>query len=152
MIFIFVRHGHYNKEGVDIKDRPKIPLTDHGIDAAIEAGEWIAKMGVRPDVIVRTLTKRTEETADLVRESLSSKPPIMKVAAGFKDKAGLEKMLAGLKKNVVVFVGHHTQQNTCIRELGGGVSLPQKARASVLMYEKREDGSWELIGHHVGLV
>jgi phosphohistidine phosphatase SixA len=157
-VFVFVRHGHYDKEGVSVPERVTAPLTSKGMDAAIEAGEWLARRGIQPDLVMATRTRRTQDTAELVAEALGTKTTVMSVPRGFQSAEGLEKlldewappMLYKSTGRTVVFVGHHTQQDTCQRELEGEPELPRKARGSVLVYERR-GAKWVLSGYHVGL-
>jgi phosphohistidine phosphatase SixA len=128
------------------------------MDAAIEAGEWLARRGIQPDLIVATRTRRTQDTAELVKEALGTKTTVLSVPRGFQSEEGLDRllnewappMLYKSTGRTVVFVGHHTQQDTCQRELVGELELPRKARGSVLVYEKR-GAVWVLVGYHVGL-
>ena len=42
-----------------------------------------------------------------------------------------------------MFVGHHAQQNACLRELGGAERAERK-HAAVLVYDWDPDGRWTL--------
>lgn len=145
--FIFVRHGESRKAMSKHGESMDLGLTEQGKAQAQDAGEWIADLGLLPDLIVHTRTARTRETAHLIAKRYAKIPPIHQVAAGFRDLAGLHKKLEQWTRKhpaqVVLFCGHHSSQQALTRAFGLGlkakergvvvVGLPSgEARASTL--------------------
>jgi broad specificity phosphatase PhoE len=154
MRFVFVRHGHYDKT---TGDNDTAPLVEAGREEARAAGDFLRKEGVVPDLFCTTRTRRTRETAETILATLEKTLPIHAKDAGFaRGKSTLDEKLeewiaeAGFTPWTVLFVGHHTQQLYCLRELPSQVSIPKDNRGCVLVYEKNDKGQWLLRCHHPG--
>jgi phosphohistidine phosphatase SixA len=154
MRFVFVRHGHYDKTN---GDNDEAPLLEAGQDEARSAGEFLRREGVVPDLVCATRTRRTQQTAEIILATLESTLAVQAKDAGFaRGKSTLDEKLeewiaeAGLTPWTVLFVGHHTQQLYCLRELPSQVSIPKDNRGCVLVYEKTDRGEWQLRCHHPG--
>jgi broad specificity phosphatase PhoE len=149
--FVFVRHGNYDKP-TRTAARARAPLNAKGREAARRAGEFLREHGVVPDLVCTTDKQRTIDTADLVLEVLGVAPPRRIFGGGFKTGAKLAEIEARLlawsnlvapPPRVLMFVGHHAQQNACLRELGGAERAERK-HAAVLVYDWDPDGRWTL--------
>ena len=157
---IFIRHGHPCKPVDDSQAASNAkPLSDKGFDDAVAAGEWLLAQGIRPDLIVHTNKVRTTETAVLIQEVLGTSLAPLVVPGGFEQGADdgdiLQRVDEWLRAAhmpptcTVLFVGHHTQQIACLRELGGP-KVADKARGAVLTYKLDDDGEWYEGPAHVG--
>lgn len=154
--FIFVRHGHYDKDGLELHERQDAPISDRGWDGAIEAGEVLAGLGMVPDLVVTTLARRTQETAEVLSMAGEWTAPTKRVQGGFASgKSTLEDKLRDWVKNgaeTVLFVGHCKQQEYLKTNEQFPKDINVKARAGVFVYERNIMGGWDLVAYHPGLV
>ena len=128
--FIFVRHGESRKATSEQGNSMDLGLTEQGKAQAKDAGEWIADLGLLPDLIVHTRTVRTRETAQIIAKRYAKTPPIHQVAAGFRDLDGLHKKLEQWTRKhpaqVVLFCGHHSSQQALTRAFGLGLKAKER--------------------------
>jgi phosphohistidine phosphatase SixA len=128
--FIFVRHGESRKGTNERGNTADLGLTETGVAQATAAGEWIVDLGLQPELIVHTRTARTCETAELIAKRFEVSPPMLQVAAGFRDLDGLHRKLnQWTRKNpakVVLFSGHHSSQQALTRAFGLGIQSRER--------------------------
>jgi phosphohistidine phosphatase SixA len=132
------------------KERDARPLAPEGIEDARRAGEFLKKMGIKPDLVVTTKKRRTIDTADLVMKVLDADAPIARVGGGFKVNASLSEIsgcirawIAGAKPvpRVVLFVGHEIQQKALAK--ANRLEVPGDRYGVVLVHEIDAYGNWK---------
>jgi len=151
--FVFVRHGTYDKTTPNPKTAS---LLERGRSEARRAGEFLRLQGISPDLIVTTRTARTTETAEIIAATLGTAIPIRTTSGGFAPgKGDLEAKLQEWTQDAphpvktLLLVGHHPQQDYCLRELGRQVEIPREGKGTVLVFERVPE-RWLLNAHHVG--
>lgn len=154
--FVYIRHGHYDKRGVPADQRGPLPLNNDGRIAALAAAAWLEQQGIRPDRVITTRARRTQETAEVVLERLgSSLKPVVKPhgfsAATFTQKVGewFQGDLLDGTPETVLMVGHHTQQD--VLETMEDMDIPSAARCCVVVCEQDTDGSWVVLDYNKGV-
>ena len=153
--FVFIRHGSYDKEGLDPRDRVDAPINDRGWEGAMAAGELLVAWGIEPDLVVTTRTRRTWETAQVVLMAADLEAPVVTVEGGFAvGKSSLEEKLADwasvTSAKTVVFVGHCKNQQY-LKKYEDFPKTEAKARAAVAVYERNELGGWTLVASAPGV-
>ena len=122
---VFVRHGERINAGTGDA------LTEAGMQAAFEAGEWLAKRGVRTAVYIHTRSVRTRQTAEQLARSV---PGSLHKRAGTPQKHDpLISFCRSCETDgaTLVLVGHHPTQRLVERELGGAAfEVPATNRAA----------------------
>lgn len=150
--FVFIRHGKpISKEGMKSKkEQDARPLAPEGTEDARRAGEFLKKMGIKPDLVVTTKTRRTIDTADLVMKVLDVDAPIARVESGFKvnaslsDISGRVRAWIGERKpvpRVVFFVGHEIQQKALAK--ANRLEVLSDRYGVVLVHEIDAYGNWK---------
>jgi len=158
MTFVFIRHGHCDKPA-DRSVRSRQGLSAKGRADALGAGAFLLARGIVPDLVCRTGTERTRETAAGVLEALGVSCPVRDVGTGFREGASAGEIasrvrswaaLAPTAPGVLAFVGHEPQQNACLRQLAGGqITIHAENKACVLVFTLDGD-DWRVGPHHPG--
>lgn len=102
-----IRHGKAEDEGPDGSDASR-RLTEQGRAEWARAAEGLARLDVRPDVILTSPLPRARETAEILARALGGPAPTLWTEAapgGPYDEAGLLGQLAR-HGDEVVLVGH----------------------------------------------
>lgn len=146
-IFVFVRHGECVKhEDKTAKAKAK-ELTPLGGEQAKAVGRWLKHIQLCPSTIIHTQTQRTKETAHHIIESLSdAKIERVTCRSGFRNIRGFESKWAQwgqtlTKPKVVIFVGHHSSQQTLTRCF----KLPIKTKDRSIVVLEKERKKWTLV-------
>ena len=71
-----IRHGIAAERGDEYPDDSKRPLTNQGISRLRKEAKALAELGVEFDQILTSPLVRTRQTADILGESMKSKPPV----------------------------------------------------------------------------
>ncbi len=126
MILIFCRHGSYHKPR-DHEDNRECPLTEAGRQEALAAGRFMADLGLAPDLVVSTWTRRTRKTAHHVLRALGAEQPLHIVAHGWSAGASRDRIEARVREwsqyaprppETVLFCGHGAQLRALKRAFG----------------------------------
>ena len=104
-----IRHGVAAERGDEYPDDSKRPLTADGISRLRKEARALDAMGVTIDQIVTSPLVRTRQTADLIAESVKSKPPVATsdaLAPAGTPGAVMQELAKYSKKGNVALVGH----------------------------------------------
>lgn len=121
-----IRHGIAAERGDEYPDDSKRPLTNQGISRLRKEAKALAELGVEFDQILTSPLVRTRQTADILGESMKSKPPVTNSdalapagtpAAVIQDLAKIAK-----KGSRVALVGHEPNMGELAARLIGARS------------------------------
>lgn len=123
MLLCFVRHGQADRHltGVDNRDAP---LTAQGREQALAAGKFLADLGITPDLVISTDTRRTRKTAHIVLQGLEIQRPVNIVRHGWRAGASRAQIEARVREwirfapttpEVVLLVAHGVQLRSILR-------------------------------------
>ena len=116
---VLVRHAEAAAAPVD-RDRP---LTARGERQAGAVGAWLARNGVAPERVLVSPARRTLQSWDRIRVSLSSAPePVVDERVYDNTVEGLLELLREADEEVqdVILVGHNPAVAQLVRVLDGG--------------------------------
>lgn len=129
---LVLRHAKAKRNGWADYDRP---LTRRGKRDAPHIGEWVAQMGLTPDLIVASGAKRAAQTARLAAEAAGYAGEVMLSEALYdSDPERHLEVLRGLPDNadVVMLVGHNPAFEELVEILTGEtVTLATAALAQI---------------------
>jgi phosphohistidine phosphatase len=127
---LVMRHGKsdWTQDGMEDFDRP---LSRRGLDDARRMGRFLARAGLKPDVLIASPAARTRRTARILARRAKGRPPIIWEPSLYGAEAdAYVTVLKGLEESVSVplLVGHNPalEQLTSILT-GGSVQLPTGA-------------------------
>lgn len=150
--FLFLRHGHYTKDGLSAAQRDRASLSAEGQaqarDAAVFVRRWLEVGGLRLGRVVATNKQRTQETARLVTEGLPLAPGCWHIESGGRGFAALmakvERWLEPVGDlGVVLFVGSGSNLGHLCKALGPDPRRLTRHHAPVLVYQRSGEG-WTL--------
>jgi phosphohistidine phosphatase len=104
-----VRHGVAAERGDDYPDDSKRPLTGSGIARLKQEAKGLERLGVAFDQIISSPLTRTKQTADILAESMKSKPPVALVdalAPAGTPSSVIQELAKYAKKARIAIVGH----------------------------------------------
>jgi phosphohistidine phosphatase len=104
-----IRHGVAAERGDDYPDDSKRPLTGTGIARLREEAKGLERLGVAFDQIISSPLTRTKQTADILAESMKSKPPVALVdalAPAGTPSSVIQELAKYSKKSRIALVGH----------------------------------------------
>ena len=104
-----IRHGIAAERGDEYPDDSKRPLTSQGISRLRKEARALDALGIALDQIITSPLVRTRQTADILAESIKSKPPVATsdALAPAGTPAGVIQDLAKhAKKGRIALVGH----------------------------------------------
>jgi phosphohistidine phosphatase len=104
-----IRHGIAEERGEAWPDDTKRPLTDRGISRLKKSVQGLERLGVVIDVVLTSPLVRARQTAEIVADGFSPKPPLVAVDS-LAPGGTLQSVLADLEKQArrprVALVGH----------------------------------------------
>jgi phosphohistidine phosphatase len=104
-----IRHGVAAERGEDWPDDSKRPLTSEGIARLRKEARGLVELGVTIEQIVSSPLVRTRQTADVIAETLKSKPPVITsdaLAPAGTPVAVIQELTKHVRKGSVALVGH----------------------------------------------
>ena len=104
-----IRHGLAGERGPEYPDDSKRPLTSRGIAALRKEAKGLKALGVTFDVIITSPLVRTRQTADVLADTLPSKPAIVAsdaLAPAGTPAAVLQELAKHARKARIALVGH----------------------------------------------
>jgi phosphohistidine phosphatase len=104
-----IRHGVAAERGDDYPDDSKRPLTNRGIARLRKEAKALDALGVEFDQIVTSPLVRTRQTADVLAESMKSKPPVSTadaLAPAGTPAAVIQELGKHMRKGRIALVGH----------------------------------------------
>jgi len=141
VILVFVRHGLYHKPP-SREDKRNAPLTAEGREQALAAGKYMADLGLEPDLVVSTATRRTRKTAHHVLRALGAEQPVHIVPHGWSAGASRDQIEARVREwirfaptvpEVIAFFGHGAQFRSIMRAFGVEPVFGEKHGAVVVV-------------------
>ena len=104
-----IRHGLAAERGPDYPDDSKRPLTRQGMAAIRQEARALNELEISFDVIITSPLTRTKQTAEIIAETLTGKPPVTTSRALAPDgtpAAVIQELLKHPKQRRIAVVGH----------------------------------------------
>ena len=140
MRLYFLRHGEADWPNWDKPDDER-PLTKPGRKEAHEVGEFLARLGVQPDVILTSPLSRAAQTADIAAEHLKTRCREEKLLAPGFTADELARVLRKYPGESLMLVGHEPDFTKTISALtGGNVKLSKAGIALVDLADSLRKG------------
>jgi phosphohistidine phosphatase SixA len=125
------------------------PLSDEGVEAVKALAQWILDSGDIPNAIWASPKLRTQETAEIIRDTLGLPSVVLRGSMG--SEMSIRKMVlkACADKDVtkLMLVSHHESVAHGLVNLNGGDPTPHSdilAMAEMRIYKvKRKTGTWD---------
>ena len=125
-----IRHGVAAERGDEYPDDSKRPLTAQGMTRLRKEARALDALGVTIDQIVTSPLVRTRQTADVIAESMKSRPPVATsdaLAPAGTPGAVMQELAKYAKKGNVALVGHEPNLGElAARLIGARVALQFK--------------------------
>jgi phosphohistidine phosphatase len=125
-----IRHGIAAERGEDYPDDSKRPLTSTGIARLRKGAKALDQLGVAFDQILSSPLVRTKQTAEILAESMKSKPPVAFVdalAPAGTPAAVIQEIGKHARKARIALVGHEPNLGElAARLIGARASLEFK--------------------------
>jgi phosphohistidine phosphatase len=125
----FLRHGVAERRDHWTGPDAARPLTAEGIDRMTKQAGAMAKLGLRPDLIVTSPMRRAAQTAEIVAARLDLTDQLVtddRLASGFDLHAFSRVVKDHSTAPEVMLVGHEPDFSQVIGQLTGGVRLVLK--------------------------
>ena len=117
------RHAKSDWGDASLKDFDR-PLNDRGLRDAPAMGRWLAKQGVKPDVMVTSPAKRALQTAELLADGMGfSKAFVFHEPRIYEAHTGeLQEIIEESDNGYdhLMLVGHNPAMTQLVNALGGG--------------------------------
>jgi phosphohistidine phosphatase len=120
-----IRHGIAAERGDEYPDDSKRPLTSQGMSRLRKEAHALDELGVTLDQIITSPLLRTRQTADVIAESLKSKPPVVTsdaLSPAGTPSAVMQDLAKHAKKGSVALVGHEPNLGELAARLVGARS------------------------------
>ncbi len=144
MNLYFVRHGLANwPAGAWPGNDAERPLTPEGIQLIQAEAAALARLGLRPDLILHSPLVRARQTAEIIAEALGLSDRLREhelLSPGF-DRKALKKLLrehAG--REALMLVGHAPDMGNVIHRLTGGAVKIKEGAVAHVKIEKPDEG------------
>jgi phosphohistidine phosphatase len=127
MELYFLRHGDYAKK-TGLKDA-ECPLSEQGAALMEREASFIARLGVRPDLVLTSPLLRARQTAEIMARGLGlSSAPVVdaRLGPGFGSKALGDILLERRDSAVLMLVGHAPDMSDAIGACIGGSGVEMK--------------------------
>ena len=128
-----IRHGIAAERGDDYPDDSKRPLTSTGISRLRKEAKALDALGIGFDQILSSPLVRAKQTAEVLAESLKSKPPVAFVdalAPAGTPAAVIQEIAKHARKARVALVGHEPDMGElAARLIGSRLALEFKKGA-----------------------
>jgi phosphohistidine phosphatase len=117
-----VRHGVAAERGEEYPDDSKRPLTSRGITRLKKEAKALETLDVGFDVIISSPLVRARQTADVLAETLKSKPPVIQsdsLAPAGTPTAVMQDLAKHARKARIALVGHEPNMGELAARLIG---------------------------------
>jgi phosphohistidine phosphatase len=148
MELYFLRHGQSVPSSDWTEDQEKRPLTEESVSALAHEVWALARMGVRPDVVITSPVERAQQTAEIVASGLGLEDRLRTeqcLGKGF----GMKQLRRILRKHSraasIMLVGHNPEFATTIHKLTGGHVVLGKGGLARVHLAARKSRSAELV-------
>jgi len=148
MELYFLRHGVSVSQADWAGDDGQRPLTEAGKVAMAREAATLARLGLRPDVIVTSPLVRARQTAEIVAAGLEATDRLEsdgRLAEGFGPKRLRKVLRAHKDARHIMLVGHEPDFSRTIGKLTGGRLLCSKGGLARVDLADVEDRQGELL-------
>ena len=131
MQLYFLRHGEADWPGWTKPDDER-PLTDFGKKEVRQVASFLARLKVKPDLIVTSPLPRALQTAEIAAEQLKTK---LRQDEALEPGFGISEVSTVLKRHrskVLMLVGHEPDFSSVISALTGGFVKMSKAGVALI--------------------
>ncbi|MGH3661548.1 MAG: SixA phosphatase family protein [Micromonosporaceae bacterium] len=137
---VVLRHAHATS-GAGLPDIER-PLSERGESEADAAGAWLATYGIRPDLVICSVARRTRETYVILERHLGRAMTVTYEQRAYS--AGLDDLLDLVQETAeghetVLLVGHNPSVYQLVLSLAGGAEAGFPPAAAALI---ELDGEW----------
>lgn len=141
-----LRHAHAGDPAKWQGDDAERPLSDKGRRQSERLGRLLSQVGFKPGVIVSSPKARALQTAEIVARLLRTEVTVDARLGEELDLGRLEKLLAELKVDGPVLVGHDPDFSELVATLCGSEAIPMRKGAIARIEVERplEDGGGTL--------
>jgi phosphohistidine phosphatase len=131
MRLYFLRHGAADWPDWKKPDDER-PLTKEGRCELHQVGEFLARLKVKPDLILTSPLPRAAETAEIAAEHLRARVREERLLAPGFGKANVKRLLRKFPQQVLMLVGHEPDFSSAIAGLTGGAVKLSKAGVALV--------------------
>jgi phosphohistidine phosphatase len=128
-----VRHGVAAERGEDYPDDSKRPLTEDGISRLRKEAKALDALGIKLEHIIASPLVRTRQTADVLAETMKSKPSVSTsdaLAPAGTPASVLQELSRHMRTGTLALVGHEPNIGELAgRLIGARAPLPFKKGA-----------------------
>ena len=144
-----VRHAKSSRDDPGLPDRER-PLNDRGEDDAPKAGKWLARRGVKPELILSSPAVRALSTAQLIADEIGYERKDILADDRLYDSsaADLLAVIHGLEKKLdrVMLVGHNPEFTDLAHRLSAEIDDMPTCAVAEFRYDTKV---WKDIGEMV---
>ena len=148
MDLYFLRHGRSVPRSEWKGDDESRPLTEAGVSAMAHAAWTLARLGVKPDLLITSPLERAQRTAEIVAPVLGLEGRLTTercLGKGFGMKQLRRLMRQHSDAGAIMLVGHAPAFTTIIHKLTGGHVALSKGGIARVHLAARKSGSAELV-------
>lgn len=148
MELYFLRHGQSVSRSDWGEDESGRPLTDAGVVAMAHEAWTLARLGLKPDVILTSPLERALQTAGIVASGLGLEDRLRTesdLGRGFRMKKLRRLLREHGRARSIVLVGQDPELSAIIRKLTGGRVVLSKGGLAHVHLAARKSGSAELV-------
>lgn len=148
MELYFLRHGQAVPRSGGSEAAVNRPLSDAGAVAMAHEAWVLARLGVRPDLILTSPLERATQTAGIVASGLGLEDRLRTergLGPGFGMKKLRRLLLEHSHAESIMLVGHDPELSTVIRKLTGGHVVLSKGGLAHVHLAARKSTSAELV-------
>ena len=148
MELYFLRHGQSVPRSQWSRDDASRPLTDEGVSALAHAAWTLARLDVRPDVLITSPMERAQRTAEMVAPALGLEDKLS-TAPGLGRGFGMRDLRRLLRQHPragsIMLVGHNPEFTSVIHKLTGSRVVLSKGGLARIHLSARKSRSAELV-------
>jgi phosphohistidine phosphatase len=131
MRLYFLRHGAADWPDWKKPDDER-PLTKPGRRELHQVGEFLARLKVKPDLILTSPLPRAAETAEIAAEYLQARVHEERLLAPGFGHSDVKRLLRKFPQQVLMLVGHEPDFSSAIEGLTGGAVKLSKAGVALV--------------------
>lgn len=148
MELYFLRHGQTAPRSAGSEAAANRPLSDAGAVAMAHEAWVLARLGLKPDLILTSPLERATQTAGIVASGLGLEDRLRterSLGPGFGMKKLRRLLLEHSRAESIMLVGHEPELSTVIRKLTGGHVVLGKGGLAHVHLAARKSTSAELV-------
>jgi phosphohistidine phosphatase len=148
MELYILRHGHCVPRSEWGDDDVRRPLADEAVVAMAHEAWTLARLGVKPDLIITSPLERAQQTAGIVASGLGLEDRL-RTDRGLGRGFGMKRLRRLLDEHAragsIMLVGHEPELSGIIHKLTGGHVLLSKGGLACVHLAARKSRSGELV-------